>query len=96
MVVQATNISKKDELEDSSSSLTSPAYRLNTVLDGDKYGVLDLVGKVEDHLKDKNSSLNGFVKNNKVNVDFDNDFETDKETGNLFYIAEIHHLKYKE
>jgi hypothetical protein len=89
MVVQATNISKKDESEDPSSRLTSPAYRLNTVLEGDKYGVLDLVGKVEDHLKDKNSSLNGFVKNKKVNVDFDNDFETDKETGELFYIAEI-------
>ena len=89
MVVQSTIISKKDELGDSSSRLTSPDDRLDSALEGDKYGVLDLVGKVEDYLTNKNSSLNGFVKNKKVNVDFDKYFEIDKETGELFYVIEL-------
>ena len=67
MVVQTTSISKNENESEDSLPLTSPNDRLDIALEGDKYDVLFLVGIVEDYLKNQNTSLNTFQKNNKIN-----------------------------
>ena len=93
MVVQTTSISKNENESEDSLPLTSPNDRLDIALEGDKYDVPFLVGIVEDYLKNKNTSLNTFQKNNKINEKFDDDLERDPETGELFYLEQIPFLE---